>query len=145
MERSFIRISVRNLVEFIFRAGNIDNRISQQQNRNAMEAGSILHRKIQRRQGSNYKAEVSLKYQLQYEEYSLQLEGRADGIFSTEQGVFVDEIKGMFSDVTELQEPIYVHKAQAMCYAAIYLLQEDLNEIGAVSYTHLTLPTICSV
>ena len=61
-----IRLSVRNLVEFILKEGDIDNRISGTLDKDAMLMGGRLHRKIQRMMGSNYQAEVSLKLQLPY-------------------------------------------------------------------------------
>ena len=42
-----IRISVRNLVEFILRSGDIDNRKGGIADKEAMQLGSRLHRKIQ--------------------------------------------------------------------------------------------------
>ena len=50
-----IHISVRNLVEFILRSGNIDNRRSKSPD-NAMQEGGRIHRMIQRRMGSDYHA-----------------------------------------------------------------------------------------
>ena len=41
-----IKVSVRNLVEFIFREGDIDNRRGQVSDKDAMEAGSRMHRKV---------------------------------------------------------------------------------------------------
>ena len=79
-KRSQIRISVRNLVEFILREGDIDNRHGQSVSPEAMLAGSRMHRKIQKRKGSDYHAEVPLKLVLEEEYYDLILEGRADGI-----------------------------------------------------------------
>ena len=52
MEREQIRISVRNLVEFILRSGDIDNRRASLDTMEAMQAGSRLHRKIQKKMGS---------------------------------------------------------------------------------------------
>ena len=46
-----IKISVRNLVEFILRSGDIDNRRGRAAQREAMQEGSRIHRKIQRRMG----------------------------------------------------------------------------------------------
>lgn len=77
-----IRISVRNLVEFIFRSGDIDNRRTGAKEKQAMEAGSRLHRKIQRQMGSSYESEVSLRQIVDMEQLRIQIEGRADGIFS---------------------------------------------------------------
>ena len=56
-----VRISVRNLVEFILRSGDIDNRHSTKAQYDAMQIGSRLHRKIQGSMPGTYKAEVSLK------------------------------------------------------------------------------------
>ena len=81
--KDIIRISVRNLVEFIMRGGDIDNRFASF-DKEAMMAGSKIHRKIQRSMPGGYTAEVPLKYQVEFEEYILQIEGRADGIMVSE-------------------------------------------------------------
>lgn len=134
-----IKISVRNLVEFILRSGDIDNRISTGQRTDAMQEGSRIHRKIQRRMGAAYQAEVPLKIQIQTDKYVLQVEGRADGIIR-EDTVVVDEIKGIYMSLERLEEPILVHKAQAMCYAYIYASQQNLEQIG-VQMTYCNLDT----
>ena len=56
-----VRVSVRNLVEFILRHGDIDNR-NQAAPDDAMQEGGRIHRAIQRRAGAEYQAEVPLKY-----------------------------------------------------------------------------------
>ena len=204
-----IRISVRNLVEFIFRSGDIDNRRTGAREKQAMEAGSRLHRKIQRQMGSTYESEVSLKQVVDREQFRIQIEGRADGIFHEKtktylrkipelgespetltempaemrhtsgqmslldvikQSVYkeenlsgaeapaaptepktcislsnlpktiyvVDEIKGIYRDPKRLKEPVLVHKAQAMCYAYIYALQNKQSVMGLqMTYCHL--------
>jgi len=81
IEQEKIRISVRNLVEFVFRSGDIDNRVGKGVRQEAMQEGSRMHRKIQKRMGSEYRSEVTLKQELIMGHYLLSLEGRADGIF----------------------------------------------------------------
>ncbi len=76
-----VRISVRGLVEFILRSGNIDNRRAASSD-NAMQEGGRIHRMIQRRMGPEYQAEVSLRYVYDAGEYQIVVEGRADGIIS---------------------------------------------------------------
>ena len=93
MEETRIRISVRNLVEFLLRSGDLDNRYSGRREMEAMQAGSRLHRKIQRRMGSGYQAEVALKYPAKLGEILVSVEGRADGIFTEDGLTTVDEIK----------------------------------------------------
>lgn len=134
-----LHISVRNLVEFIFREGDIDNR-ADRLNVNAMQEGSRLHRKIQKNMGGGYRAEVPLAITTETEDYRLTVEGRADGIFFAEEENiwYVDEIKGVSRNPEALDGPVYVHQAQAMCYAYIYAEQNGLDRIG-VQMTYCSL------
>ena len=135
-----IRLSVRNLVEFILKEGDIDNRISGTLDKDAMLMGGRLHRKIQRMMGSNYQAEVSLKLQLPCEGFQLKLEGRADGIFLESEKTIIDEIKGVVRSLDRVEHPVPVHLAQAKCYAYIYARQQGLKQIS-VQMTYCNLDT----
>jgi len=128
MEDTQIKISVRGLVEFILRQGDIDSR-HRALHEDAMQEGSRIHRMIQKRMGADYRAEVPLCFTMQTPGYQLVVEGRADGIIENESGVTIDEIKGTYRDVNRMKEPVPVHLAQAKCYAYIYALQKDLKEI----------------
>lgn len=159
-ERSIIKISVRSLVEFILREGDIDNRMGRGSSAEAMQAGSRIHRKIQRSMGSDYHAEVPLKLVIQEENYDLVIEGRADGIqiqsstgaaltytdnfnrmeVTEDMVVTIDEIKGVYQKLEHMREPVFVHKAQAMCYAYIYAAQHDIKKIG-IRMTYCNLDT----
>ena len=139
LEQPCIRISVRNLVEFILRHGDIDNRTGGA-DKDAMQQGSRIHRKIQRQQGAEYRAEVPLRYQITCDGFILSVEGRADGIIELPKRVVVDEIKGVFKDLKRLEEPQPLHLAQAKCYAYIYAEQNNLEEIG-VQMTYCNLDT----
>ena len=139
LEQPCIRISVRNLVEFILRHGDIDNRTGGA-DKEAMQQGGRIHRKIQRQQGAEYRAEVPLRYQITCDGFILSVEGRADGIIELPKRVVVDEIKGVFKDLKRLEEPQPLHLAQAKCYAYIYAEQNNLEEIG-VQMTYCNLDT----
>jgi DNA excision repair protein ERCC-2 len=140
MAENEIRISVRNLVEFIMQGGDIDNRRRGSSSKEAMQLGGKIHRKIQRQMGSNYHAEYSLKLTVPFDEYSIVVEGRADGILIENQVVIIDEIKGTYMDLEFIKEPVKVHMAQAMCYAYIYAKQQELKEIE-VRITYCNLET----
>ena len=144
IEKPQLCISVRNLVEFVMRSGDIDDRHGSADKMSAMQEGSRIHRKIQRRMGGDYHAEVPLKYVITYEDYDLGIEGRADGIIYEDDeaidDVTIDEIKGMYQDVKAMTEPMDVHLAQAKCYAYIFATQHDLNHIG-VQMTYCNLDT----
>lgn len=135
-----VKISVRNLVEFVLRSGDIDNRRGKAGQKEAMQEGSRIHRKIQRRMGASYQPEVPLKIEIPKEEYQIVIEGRADGIIIEETEVTIDEIKGMYLDIHTLEEPIEVQLAQAKCYAYIFALQQELAHIS-VQMTYCNLDT----
>ena len=122
--RRRVKISVRNLVEFVLRSGDIDNRRTAGAQKEAMQEGTRIHRKIQRQQGPSYRAEVFLRHQVEEEGFLLIIEGRADGIIEEPSGVTIDEIKGVYLDVNEMKEPNPVHLAQAMCYAWFYVSEQ---------------------
>ncbi|MCF0134252.1 MAG: ATP-dependent DNA helicase [Blautia sp.] len=134
-----IRISVRNLVEFILREGDLDSRRGAL-DKESMQKGSRLHRKIQKSMGSGYQAEVSLKRKTEYEELDIIVEGRADGIFEKDGCTFVDEIKGSHKAPSRIVSPTLVHRGQAMCYAYIYAQERRLDRIG-VQITYVDLDT----
>ena len=154
-----VRISVRSLVEFILRSGDIDNRKAASPD-NAMQEGSRIHRMIQRRMGPEYQAEVSLSYRYPAEEYEILIEGRADGIIIEPHGdvssvpeladtkltpdqaqnntVTIDEIKGTFHDLKKMKDAVPVHLAQAKCYAYIFAVQNGLRNIRVrMTYCHM--------
>ena len=135
-----IRISVRNLVEFILREGDIDNRTGGGQDPENMQMGSRIHRKIQRQMGSDYQAEVPLKTEIVCDGFTLKIEGRADGLIHTKEQAMVDEIKGVLRELDRVQEPAGIHLAQAKCYASMVAEQEGVDEIG-VQMTYCQMET----
>lgn len=147
ISKSTLRISVRNLVEFILREGNIDNRTGGGSvDVKLMQEGVRMHKKIQKSMGSAYRAEVPLKMLIPMESpglisYEIKIEGRADGIIGDmeedEDGnkvpvsdVTIDEIKTVQSDVEKMNEPVMVHKAQACVYGYIVAAQKNLEHVG---------------
>lgn len=134
-----VKTSVRNLVEFLLRSGNIDNRHAASSDA-AMAEGSRIHRMLQRRMGAGYQAEVTLRYVCETEKYDLVVEGRADGIMTEADGFTIDEIKGTYRDVTRLTQPEPVHLAQAKCYAYMYALREKTDRLR-VRMTYCNLDT----
>lgn len=137
------KISVRNLVEFILRSGSILSS-SGIKDPDAMQEGTRIHKMLQRRMGSGYNAEVTLSVTLPltYDgiSFELTIEGRADGIFTDETGIVIDEIKGVYNDIFIMEEPIAVHRAQALCYAYIYTSRHKLGQIG-IRMTYCHIPT----
>ena len=159
-----IKISVRNLVEFILRSGDLDNTRARS-DADAMQAGSRMHRKLQKQMGSNYSAEVPLSITVPVTRegisFQLTVEGRADGVITnqkeedisnvlmeeeedTQPEIVIDEIKGVYMELSHLKEPVGVHKAQAMCYAYIYAAKYDQSRMGIrLTYCNLETENLC--
>lgn len=157
-----IRVSVRYLVEFILRSGDLTSSGSRS-DPDAMQIGSKMHRKIQKRMGANYRAELplSITVPVSYDDmdFSLTVEGRADGVICNNneikddstalmpekeddlpQEIVIDEIKGVFRELSHITEPVAVHRAQAMCYAYIYAVKFNHKRMG-IRLTYCNLET----
>ncbi|WP_446898928.1 ATP-dependent DNA helicase [Clostridium sp. LBM24168] len=131
-----IKISVRNLVEFVFRYGDLDNRFTS--NARAVE-GTKIHQKLQKQYKSRikekdgiqqYNSEVSLKCEIEYKEFRFLVEGRADGIIVQDNCTIIDEIKTVAKPLDIIDENYNpVHFAQAKCYGYIYSVQNSLRDV----------------
>jgi len=132
MESQKFHISVRELVEFVYRSGDLDMRF---QGKSKMADGIKLHQKIQKSQGEDYQPEVPLQKTLflegdEGETIELLVNGRADGILTTQQGLVIDEIKGTSQFVEDIESDTYpVHWAQAKVYGAILCSDKMLSQI----------------
>lgn len=138
-----IKISVRNLVEFLCRHGDIDNRYSKIASDNeAMLKGTKMHKKIQKSMGANYTSEVLLKINdfldIDNDRYEVVIEGRADGVIIEDDIDIVDEIKSTYRELKYITEPDEVHLSQAKCYAYMLAVKNDSKKV-AVTMTYCNL------
>lgn len=136
MDYNKIKVSVRNLVEFVLRSGDIDNSFMSMSR--ALE-GTKSHQKVQKSYGSEYQAEVSLKHKVNYERFTIEIQGRADGIFTFPDRIIMDEIKSTTKDLEDIEEDFNeTHWAQVKCYGYIYAVQNNLKDIEIqLTYFHI--------
>ena len=89
MER--VKLSVHRVVDWVLRCGDIDSRYV---DASTMQQGAAAHRKIQKAMTGDYRKEVSLSLETEAGGFPLLLQGRADGVFTAEDGLLtIDEIK----------------------------------------------------
>ena len=124
---NYLRLSVHQLVDFLLRSGDIDNRVF---NRSSMSGGSRLQSIKQ--QGSNYLSEVFLSTHIYIDEMDILLEGRADGIIHRGGREYViDEIKTTVEDLKLFHsQNLEWHLGQAKCYAYMFAKANNLEYIG---------------
>lgn len=138
MNKIIIKESVRNLVEFCLKKGDIDNRFSG--SGRAID-GTRAHQKLQDDNGKvyeNYQKEAHLAYEFELNESLISIEGRADGIIIEEDRVTIEEIKSTYRNFGYIDDSNEVHWAQAKVYAFMYGKQNKLDDLYIrLSYVQL--------
>lgn len=127
MSQIKLNLSVHQLVDFLLRKGDIDDRVF---NNETMQEGSKIHHNFQRKQDSNYLSEINLQTTIKHNNYDIFLHGRADGVILSSP-IVIDEIKttnSVLEDFFDKNESW--HLGQAECYAYIYAKNNNLNKIG---------------
>jgi len=124
------RFSVREFVQFIMRAGDLNTTYT---GRNRALEGTYAHQALQTKlsahYGTRYEREVFLEKEIQVSGITLVLTGRADGIIHEDDGIIIDEIKSTRKELHELEGGLKTHWAQAEVYAYIYALEEGLDTV----------------
>ncbi|MCY6485267.1 ATP-dependent DNA helicase [Clostridium aestuarii] len=133
-----IKISVRGLVEFVLRSGDLVSEfMGSTRNVDAIKA----HQKIQKSSPKEYKSEVTLSHSVEKKGIKLEISGRADGIIENEDKITIDEIKTTTIPLELLEEDYNeLHWAQAKCYAYIYSIQNKIENID-VQLTYYQMDT----
>lgn len=132
-----VKISVRNLIEFVMRSGDIDNRF---RDNTRMIEGIRAHQKIQASYGKNYKKEYKLKNITTYKDVVFEVEGRADGLAKIDDTYLIDEIKSTSRDLSEITDKNDLHWAQAMSYAYFFACDRDLDKMS-ISLSYVSVET----
>ena len=124
-----LTLSVHQLVDFLLRTGDIDNRVF---NRSSMTEGSRIHATYQASQGSDYLSEYPLLHRFVVEGVDITLQGRADGIIKKKNGEFIiDEIKSTVEELEIFRNDNFEwHIGQAKCYALLFAIEQNLDTIS---------------
>lgn len=124
-----IKISVRNLIEFTLRYGDITTE-GYGTSPKRMEEGTRAHVKVQKRRQeeiSEYTKEQYLKYQLKLDDVLFTVDGRADGMVP---GEFIEEIKSTYTPLVDLiEDHNELHWAQVMFYGFMHMEEKKLDSI----------------
>lgn len=124
------KISVRNLISFIKRSGDIDNSFFS--NKRAVD-GIYAHQKIQKLYGDNFKREVYLETTEEFSNFNVKIIGRADGVGKDGDRFVIDEIKSTTRNLDDLSyDSNKLHWAQAKSYAYIYAKENELDEMDVI-------------
>ncbi len=130
-------VSVRSLVEFVLQAGDLTSGGFQRRDR--AQLGTQGHKRVQRSRPEGYETEVEIAYRVEGADPPLEVRGRIDGLYASEEPVIIEEIKTTTLSlelVNEEHNPL--HWAQAQCYAYMYARQQHLSGVSIhLTYYHL--------
>ncbi len=136
-----VEISVRHLVEFVLREGDIDTVYI---SATAMSEGTRLHNAIQKDRAKYakehdlvYEKEYSLRHSFECGGFVFTIHGRADGVMKGGELTVLDEIKST-TYMPEYSNPETrpLHWAQAVCYAFMLCGQEEASVCVNLIYIH---------
>ncbi len=129
-------VSVRRLVEFVLREGDLSSGERAPRKIRARQ-GSDGHRKLQKSRPADYQTEVAISCDVSAERFVLRILGRIDGMWKRAEGPLLEEIKTVKSSWN--REPGLLHWAQLKVYGSVVCQQQQLTEID-LQLTYLELP-----
>lgn len=129
-------VSVRDLVEFVLRRGDLGGEREFVGSDRAL-AGIRGHQKIQRSRPTGYLTELPVEHRVEVEEFTLLIRGRIDGLLITSERVLLEEIKTV--SASWKHEPDPLHWAQAKFYGFMHARDNALKEL-VLQLVYLELP-----
>ena len=121
------KISVHDLVDFVLRNGDINTSVF---NYETMQKGQLIHKIYQKNKGDNYFPEYYLKINYEFQNFDIEIEGRADGLYFDNGKPIIEEIKSTNIDIEKFyNENIEWHLGQAKVYGFMYLFLTKLEKI----------------
>lgn len=134
-----MKISVRNLVEYVYRSGSIESGFRTSQ---VMVEGTRIHQHIQKGYREQDEKEVLVETEIPYEDFVVRVDGRCDGLLKDGDAVTIDEIKSTVHALESVKEDTHpVHWAQAIFYGYIYAGDHDLREV-TIRLTYVQVETL---
>ena len=129
-------ISVRDLVEFVLRQGDLGGEREFVGSDRAL-AGIRGHQKIQRSRPTGYLTELPVEHRVETAGFTLQIRGQIDGLLITSEQVLLEEIKTVHGKWNHEADPL--HWAQAKFHGFVHAQENGLKEL-VLQLVYLELP-----
>lgn len=124
-EKKFIQTSIRNLIEYVLRKGDISLGFFGQ---SRFIEGTKAHQKIQKSRGRGYKKEVYISENFDRKNAILSLRGRIDGVFEKDGMIVIEEIKSTSQNFSQLtKDSNEKNWAQAKFYAFLFAKKNNIT------------------
>ncbi len=136
VEKARFNASVRDLVAFVLRTGDLGGRGAGWSSLWRATEGTRGHQQIQRSRPNGYEKELSISHRIETAELALEISGRIDGFWTAAGAPWIEEIKTTFGPPQPGGDML--HWAQGKFYAAMHAAQNQCQEVG-LQLTYLQL------
>jgi DNA excision repair protein ERCC-2 len=104
-----------------------------------LQEGVAGHQLIRARREGDYRTEVSLKFNFQWEDYRLTVRGRVDGLAETADAIVAEEIKTTYAPLAAVELSSYqAHEAQLRLYLYFLMTMSPEKRVsGRLTYLNL--------
>ncbi len=131
-----IKISVRDLVEFVYRSGSIDASYHTRAQEKALQEGIRIHNKVQKQRAKEsklfntvYEKEKTMKCKFEKEGFTFNIKGRIDGVIYGDNSLVIEELKSTSKHLKYIDEPSLTYLAQLKMYGYMFAKEHDLKKI----------------
>ncbi|MFB9274724.1 ATP-dependent DNA helicase [Cohnella cellulosilytica] len=140
-----LSLSVRGLVEHVFRSGSLDSGFRAA---SALTEGTKAHQRLQAKYGERDRKEVYLSAEITCGDLLFAVEGRCDGLLVGENDeTTIEEIKSTVRDIGAMaeHETPEMHWAQACFYAYMYAAESGVGRLRVrLTYVHVDTEAVRS-
>jgi len=146
-----VKISVRNLIEFVLRHGDISSK-SAASSPARLEEGTrahTAHQKMRLDEDGSYIKEYYLKHTREIDGCLFTVDGRADGLVHDR---YIEEIKSTYVPLEDIEDGSLMHWAQVMFYGFMYLedkqgegIELKLTYCNLDDNSHKTFDRSCTI
>jgi DNA excision repair protein ERCC-2 len=125
-----IRISVRSLVQHVMCRGNLSNGLNSGMKHHSL-TGIRSHQKLQKSRPPSYVREHSVRFQAESGDYSIEIQGRIDGVYELDNQPVLEEIKTTRQNLDSfILEAETLHWAQLQVYGALFSLEQEIEDVS---------------
>ncbi|MFW6284738.1 MAG: helicase C-terminal domain-containing protein [Bacillota bacterium] len=128
-------VAIKDLVTFLFGTGNLE---SQTKRKSAQLRGQDLHRELQSAYEATDQSEVTVRGTITRGDYTLELQGRIDGVLKRNGKRILEEIKSTETPLKLIDKDTFPqHRMQLLFYGYFYCLEKDLDALDLrLTYIH---------
>ncbi|PAT02036.1 hypothetical protein CI105_04015 [Candidatus Izimaplasma bacterium ZiA1] len=131
-----VKIGVKDIIDFIYSGGDL---VSEFRLKKRAQIGTLAHQHLQNQYNDEDEKEVFLETLFDYEDYSLHITGRIDGLLKENDKYIIEEIKSTHLNLEQIKIDTRIdYLMQVKMYAYMYLVKNDLKSVN-IRLTYISI------